>query len=133
MQIHNIKLNSQVNVLNINLAIGNFDGVHLGHQKIIDDLIKCSRINSCPSAILSFKPHPRQFFSDLYLNFQIISEETKIYLLSKQGIDHYFSLEFNENIASLSPNTIDEPELTLTEPNEPDVAVKVSPLKTFAR
>ena len=103
MQIHNIKLNSQVDVLNINLAIGNFDGVHLGHQKIIDDLIKYSRINSCPSAILSFKPHPRQFFSNEYRNFQITSEENKIYLLNKQGIDHYFSLEFNENIASLPP------------------------------
>ena len=45
MQIHNIKLNSQVDVLNINLAIGNFDGVHLGHQKIIEDLIKHSKIN----------------------------------------------------------------------------------------
>ena len=103
MQIHNIKLNSQIDVLNINLAIGNFDGVHLGHQKIIDDLIKYSRINSCPSAILSFKPHPRQFFSNEYRNFQITSEENKIYLLNKQGIDHYFSLEFNENIASLPP------------------------------
>ena len=103
MQIHNIKLNTQVDVLNINLAIGNFDGVHLGHQKIIDDLIKYSKINSCPSAILSFKPHPRQFFSNEYRNFQITSEENKIYLLNKQGIDHYFSLEFNENIASLPP------------------------------
>ena len=103
MQIHNIKLNTQVDVLNINLAICNFDGVHLGHQKIIDDLIKYSRINSCPSAILSFKPHPRQFFSNEYRNFQITSEENKIDLLNKQGIDHYFSLEFNENIASLPP------------------------------
>ena len=103
MQIHNIKLNSQVNILNINLAIGNFDGLHLGHQKIIDDLIKYSRIYKYPSAILSFKPHPRQFFSDLFRNFQITSEETKIYLLKKQGIDHYFSLEFNENVASLKP------------------------------
>ena len=103
MQIHNIKLNTQVDVLNINLAIGNFDGVHLGHQKIIDDLIKYSRINSCPSAILSFKPHPRQFFSNEYRNFQITSEENKIDLLNKQGIDHYFSLEFNDSIASLPP------------------------------
>ena len=103
MQIHNIKLNSQVNVLNINLAIGNFDGVHLGHQKIIDELINNSRINNCSSAILSFNPHPRQFFSNEYRNFQIISEEEKIYLLNKQNIDHYFSLQFDENISSLSP------------------------------
>ena len=105
MQVHNIQLESQAqaNDADINLAIGNFDGLHLGHQKIIDELIKNSKIKNCPSAILSFKPHPRQFFSDEYRNFQIISEEEKIYLLNKQGIDHYFSLQFDENIASLSP------------------------------
>ena len=103
MKIHNIQLDSQANVTNINLAIGNFDGVHLGHQKIIDELIEYSKIKNCSSAILSFKPHPRQFFSDEYRNFQIISEEEKIYLLDKQGIDHYFSLLFDENIASMSP------------------------------
>ena len=103
MQIHNIQLDSKTSVANINLAIGNFDGVHLGHQKIIDELIEYSKIKNCSSAILSFKPHPRQFFSDEYRNFQIISEEEKIYLLDKQGIDHYFSLLFDENIASMSP------------------------------
>ena len=103
MQIHNIQFDSQTSVANINLAIGNFDGVHLGHQKIIDELIEYSKIKNCSSAILSFKPHPRQFFSDEYRNFQIISEKEKIYLLDKQGIDHYFSLLFDENIASMSP------------------------------
>jgi len=48
------------------LLIGNFDGLHLGHQKIIDELIENSKIKNCLSAILSFKPHPRQFFSDKY-------------------------------------------------------------------
>ena len=103
MQIHNIQLNSQTSVTNINLAIGNFDGVHLGHQKIIDGLIESSIKKNCSSAILSFKPHPRQFFSEEFRNFQIISEEEKIYLLDKQGIDHYFSLLFDDNIASMSP------------------------------
>jgi len=103
VQIHNIQFDSQTSVANINLAIGNFDGVHLGHQKIIDELIEYSKINNCSSAILSFKPHPRQFFSDEYRNFQIISEEEKIYLLNKQGIDHYFSLLFDENIALMPP------------------------------
>ena len=103
MQIHNIQFDSQTSAVNINLAIGNFDGIHLGHQKIIDELIEYSKIKNCSSAILSFKPHPRQFFSDEYRNFQIITEEEKIYLLDKQGIDHYFSLLFDENIASMSP------------------------------
>jgi len=102
VQIHNIQLDSQVKNANINLAIGNFDGVHIGHQKIIEELIENSKIKNCSSAILSFKPHPRQYFSKKYHNFQIISEEEKINLLDKQGIDHYFSLQFNLTIASLS-------------------------------
>ncbi len=103
MQIHNIQLDTQTSVANINLAIGNFDGVHLGHQKIIDELIEYSKIKNCSSAILSFKPHPRQFFSSECRNFKIITEEEKIHLLDKQGVDHYFSLLFDENIASMSP------------------------------
>ena len=46
MQIHNIQLDSQANITNINLAIGNFDGVHLGHQKIIAELIENSKIKN---------------------------------------------------------------------------------------
>ena len=103
MQIHNIQSDSQTSVANINLAIGNFDGVHLGHQKIIDELVEYSKIKNCSSAILSFKPHPRQFFSHEYRNFQIITEEEKVHLIDKQGIDHYFCLLFDENIASMRP------------------------------
>ena len=103
MKIHKIKLNSSIHIDNINLAIGNFDGLHLGHQKIVERLIHQSKEMNIDSTIMSFLPHPRQFFSDKYRNFQIISEEEKIYLLNKQGIDRYFSLQFDENIASMSP------------------------------
>ena len=51
MQIHNIQFDSQTSVVNINLAIGNFDGVHLGHQKIIDELVEYSKIKNCSSLI----------------------------------------------------------------------------------
>ena len=43
MKIHNIKLNSSLVIENVNLAIGNFDGLHLGHQKIIEKLIHESK------------------------------------------------------------------------------------------
>ena len=63
MQTHNINLNSKVECLLFQLAIGNFDGIHLGHQQIINSLIKEAKKLNRPSAILSFNPHPRQFFS----------------------------------------------------------------------
>ena len=103
MKIYNIKLETSLDIHNINLAIGNFDGIHLGHQKIIKELINNSRENQTQSAILSFKPHPRQFFSGNYENFNIISENSKISFLEQLGIEYYFSLKFDHSIASLTP------------------------------
>ena len=45
------------------IAIGNFDGVHKGHQKIIKECIKISKKKELNSAIITFKPHPRYFFN----------------------------------------------------------------------
>jgi len=101
MKTHNIHPDSLIEIPNLNLAIGNFDGVHIGHQKIIDKLIKDSKIKAYSSAVLSFNPHPRKYFLDECVNFEIISEKKKISLLEKLGIDFYFSLKFNEKIASL--------------------------------
>jgi len=63
MRIHNINLDSEVTEKLIHLAVGNFDGVHLGHQKIITKLVSEASQDNRSSAILSFNPHPRQFFS----------------------------------------------------------------------
>ena len=104
MKIYNIKLGTSLDIPNINLAIGNFDGIHLGHQKIIKELINNSKENQLQSAILSFKPHPRKFFSGHYENFNIISENSKISFLEKLGLDYFFSLKFDHSIASLAPD-----------------------------
>ena len=50
---------------NLNLTIGNFDGVHIGHQKIIHELINLSKKKKYKSAILSFNPHPRKYFKKI--------------------------------------------------------------------
>ena len=103
MKIHNIKLNSSIHIDNINLAIGNFDGLHLGHQKIIERLIYQSNEMHIDSTIMSFLPHPRQFFSDKYDNFTITSEALKIKLLKQLGVKQYIVLNFDQSIASLAP------------------------------
>ena len=103
MKIHNITLDTKVDNQLFHLAIGNFDGVHLGHQKIINSLVNKSKAEKKPSAILSFNPHPRQFFSKNFDCYQIISEEKKQSILANLGVDHYFSLSFDETISNLSP------------------------------
>ncbi|MDO8413766.1 MAG: bifunctional riboflavin kinase/FAD synthetase, partial [Gallionellaceae bacterium] len=45
------------------LTIGNFDGVHLGHQALLKELRTAAQARSLPSAVLVFEPHPREFFS----------------------------------------------------------------------
>ena len=103
MKIHKIQLNSSINIGKINLAIGNFDGLHLGHKKVIQRLIQQSNKNNFDSAIMSFSPHPRLFFSRKNDNFNIISDTLKIKLLKQLGIKHFIILNFNQSIASLNP------------------------------
>ena len=103
MQTHNINLNSKVEGHLFHLAIGNFDGIHLGHQQIINSLVKEAKELNRPSAILSFNPHPRQFFSRQLDQYQILSEEKKQLIFTELGIDHYFCLKFDESLSNLSP------------------------------
>ena len=103
MKIHKIQLNSFIDIGKINLCIGNFDGFHLGHQKIIKILIKESNILKIDSALMSFIPHPRKFFSGLHNNFDIISDDHKIKFLQDIGIKHYILLNFDQSLASLTP------------------------------
>ena len=104
MQIHKINLSTKINEKLFHLAIGNFDGVHLGHQQIIKSVVNIAKKNNSPSAILSFNPHPRRFFAKELDRYQIISEKRKQELLNHLGIQHYFSLHFDNTIANLSPS-----------------------------
>ena len=103
MKIQKIKINSLIDINNINLAIGNFDGIHLGHHKVINKLVQESNEKKIDSAIMSFTPHPRQFFSGKYENFNITSDKLKIQLLEQLGVKHFIILKFDESISSLSP------------------------------
>jgi len=103
MKIFNVTLETKVDEKLFHLAIGNFDGIHLGHQKIIKQLVQEATKANHPSAILSFKPHPRQFFSRDLDRYQIIGEKNKQEKLKKLGVDNLFSLHFDESVANLSP------------------------------
>ena len=81
------------------LTIGTFDGVHIGHQKIIKDLVKVAKKNNLCSIVLTFFPHPRMVLqkdSDLKM---IDTLEEKQQFLEKMGVDvlivHPFSKAFS--------------------------------------
>lgn len=84
------------------LSIGMFDGVHLGHQSIIKKLNTISEEKDLESAILTFWPHPRKIFNpndDLKLLNTI---EEKKYLLQKNGLQHLYLKEFDEEFRNLT-------------------------------
>ena len=102
MKKFKINITSNLNIPSVNLAIGNFDGIHIGHQKIIQKLVNESNKMNIQSAILGFDPHPQQFFTKNYDGFNVINEKTKIELLDQLNVDYYITMEFNSALASLS-------------------------------
>ena len=71
---------------NLCLTIGDFDGVHKGHQFIIDEIISKSNSYNLVSAVMSFTPHPRIFFGNSRENFNILTKDEKLKILNKMGI-----------------------------------------------
>jgi riboflavin kinase / FMN adenylyltransferase len=96
------------------LTIGNFDGVHRGHQAMLALLKNEARHRGLPSCVLSFEPHPRQFFADRagrpeQAPARIASLRDKLQELEACGIDQVVVLRFDARLASLSPQAfIDE-------------------------
>ena len=84
-------------------AIGNFDGVHLGHKKVLEEAKKLSTEKKLPISVLTFEPHPREFFSSKKNNFLLQTISQKIESLRKHGIDNLINLKFDKNLSELQP------------------------------
>ena len=83
-------------------AVGNFDGVHLGHRKIIEHAKTIAdRVGARPS-VLTFEPHPRALFQTDGVPFRLSTSVSKAQALSETGIDLIFELQFDQTFAQLS-------------------------------
>lgn len=82
-------------------AIGNFDGVHLGHQSVID--LARSAVPDAPLGVLTFEPHPREYFAPSAPPFRLMSREARTSRLAKLGVERLYELNFNAALAGLSP------------------------------
>lgn len=80
-------------------AMGNFDGVHRGHQAVID----LAR-GDAPLGIVTFEPHPRQFFAPKAAPFRLMNAEARANRLARLGVDHLFQLPFDATLSGLSPD-----------------------------
>jgi riboflavin kinase/FMN adenylyltransferase len=84
------------------VAIGNFDGVHLGHREVIARTRERAAVSHRPAAVLTFQPHPRSFFEPEAPSFLLNSESAKLRLLAASGLDGVVLLTFDAVLASLS-------------------------------
>lgn len=84
------------------VAIGNFDGVHLGHQAILRELENAARRFGLASCVVTFEPHPREFFSPHAAPTRLTSLREKCELLERHGVARAQIIRFNRALANLS-------------------------------
>jgi len=87
------------------LTIGNFDGIHKGHQKIIKQVVELSKKNNLKSAVITFRPHPNDFFKKNSKPFKLLSDTTKIEEIKKLGVDYLIFMKFDKNLNKLLPES----------------------------
>jgi len=85
------------------VAIGNFDGVHLGHQSVINIAREKAAEIEAPLGVVTFEPHPRNYFNPGKPTFRLMSADARATHLRKLGIDLLYQLNFNSALSELSP------------------------------
>jgi riboflavin kinase / FMN adenylyltransferase len=85
------------------LTIGNFDGVHRGHRAMLDRLVEKARGLELPSCVLTFEPHPREFFSPQTAPARLSRLREKLELIAEAAVDRVHVLRFDAVLAALAP------------------------------
>ncbi len=80
------------------VAIGNFDGIHKGHVKLLNECKLQAKENNLAFGVVTFDPHPRDFFNPKNPSFKLLDHEEKERLLSKLGVEFLIIIEFNEQL-----------------------------------
>jgi riboflavin kinase/FMN adenylyltransferase len=88
------------------VAIGNFDGVHLGHQSVIR--LANEADPAAPLGVMTFEPHPRSYFAPDAPPFRLTGPSARASRLGKLGVERLYELPFNAGLAGLSPEAFAE-------------------------
>ncbi len=84
------------------VTIGNFDGVHLGHQAMLRQLVDAAAARKLTPAVVTFEPHPREFFAPDKAPTRLTSLREKLDLLRAHGVQHVHVCAFNHNFAGVA-------------------------------
>ena len=102
MKIYN-NFSDFVKVPNAIVTIGTFDGVHLGHQAILKDMVKTAKEIGGETVVITFYPHPRQVLNINAANLRFITtQEEKLQLLEKSGVDNVVVVNFTKEFSRVS-------------------------------
>ncbi len=85
------------------LTIGNFDGVHLGHQAMLGRLMKAAKQRGLRTCVMTFEPHPREFFAPDQAPGRLTSLREKLELFATLCVDQTIVYRFNYDFAKISP------------------------------
>lgn len=103
MVIKYINLNSKLKFKPSVACIGYFDGVHIGHQKLILDTISCAKKYNVSSTVICFTPDPVDIINNCH-NKHISSFETRLSIFDSLGVDNVIVFRFNTEFMRISPN-----------------------------
>ena len=104
MKVLNWKISDKkLNIKPSAAVIGNFDGVHRGHLEVLKNAKEFSSKSNLPLSVLTFDPHPREFFSKENNSFLLQTVLDKAEALSKNNIDYLINLKFDDLLSELSP------------------------------
>lgn len=85
------------------VAMGNFDGVHLGHQSVLALAHAAAARLGAPFGVVTFEPHPRAFFAPAAPAFRLMAAEARAHRLEKLGVERLYELPFDAALAGLAP------------------------------
>jgi riboflavin kinase / FMN adenylyltransferase len=87
------------------VALGNFDGVHLGHQALIGAAREQAKATGLPLGVLAFEPHPQEFFRPSPVSFRLTPFRAKARLIAGLGADFLYALSFDAEMAAKSADS----------------------------
>ena len=96
--------NSNLEQLPCVVTIGNFDGVHLGHQTLLAEVKKRAHVLKLESAVITFEPNPKDYFSQNKPQTRISSLREKIELFNEIKIDRVHIIKFNQEFSKVTAN-----------------------------
>jgi len=84
------------------LAIGNFDGMHLGHQALLAQLKQTAQAANLEAAVMTFEPHPREFFTPESAPARLCSMREKLEYFAQAGVERVYVCRFNQRFAKVT-------------------------------